>query len=504
MVNQENNTKTVPTITPSSTLVTITNLQDGNIISLTNGTFVKPQPNENEHSPPKRDLVVSGTVSGAEKVMVSGTVSGAEKVSVKEKQATINKGSWSVELPISELGRFEITATAGTKKHTITVHIFSISIVQPTENQKFEISPSISPSLAMPTIQAKARIDGHPKADITSSMKFSWKFIIGGFYRTRIENKRNSGHWEKYEETFIKKDGSYVWTPSLPKIVGGWGKITVEAEVPSVDTNSKSDPCWIDIRGTNPEKSAVIEFIRQIGKDDTDTFINICCAESLDHEFQQFRPKGEEREDDDDRIPSNLRKVPLRPVFGKPPAGIGIAQCDPAVFPQQHWDWTANVTEGLRRYRNKKTRAKKWIRDEQDRIKNEWNLVKTEIKKQLAESEIDNRLLPVSVPDPVPDLTKEPHPVPDLTNEQLLRETIRLYNGGHQYRFDLHYVVDENGSNYQTKGKKIWKDDPGMWETVDEWKKHGGIKVCRIWNRVANENKNYVTDVEKCKESHPI
>ena len=89
-----------------------------------------------------------------------------------------------------------------------------------------------------------------------------------------------------------------------------------------------------------------------------------------------------------------------------------------------------------------------------------------------------------------------PRKVPPLTSTQLQREAIRRYNGEHEYRFELNYVVSANHLLVKTVGKGKWVEGVGYWQDTTSWEAAGGPFVARSW--VPGQNPGYVTLVKAC------
>jgi hypothetical protein len=472
----ETNTLTVPlVISPLG----ITNLTDGSKIALTNTRLIVPQPNTNERKPRNRRLRVSGTASGSNAVDVNG------------QQVNVVNGSWNIELPIPGLGPFRITVSEQTSagaaggQQTITVHIFEIAITRPSENQVFTLQHTPP---GMPRIEAEARINGHPSPNITSSTAFRWRLLIGGYYRTRPDPR-----WESYERTInFNITGPGPWIPTFDEFIGGWGKLTLEADVPDAVDGPRvtSDPIWIDLQGGNPPRADVLGFIQANGGQDADIIAKIMCHESA-HNFLQFRGGPETREPEDARIPVDWRnpRRPLRPLYGAPPAGIGIAQLDPASFPASHWNWQTNVRDGISKHNSNRSAASTLHSREQQRVDRERHDAETRINQNRSQQQPS--LPAITIPNTIT--------VPILTPDRLRREKIRRYNGGRNYRFDAHYVITPNALNSPTPiGTQQWVEDPGTWESEQRWINRGGVTVRRIWNQLPGPRIGYVNSVEAC------
>ena len=93
-------------------------------------------------------------------------------------------------------------------------------------------------------------------------------------------------------------------------------------------------------------------------------------------------------------------------------------------------------------------------------------------------------------------LSLAPRKVPPLTPAQVQGEAIRRYNGEHEYRFDLNYVVSANRLAIMTVGKGKWTEGVGEWEGNAAWQAAGGPFVARQW--VPGQNPGYVVLVKAC------
>jgi len=363
----------------------------------------------------------------------------------------------------------------------------------------------------MPQLEVEARIIGHPQYDIDDKTQFRWGLTIGGYYRIREPKPKSKklerkGKWKEYSipytgETF----GTESWVPSFPQIVGGWGRIIATAYVPDAEDGPwiESEPRWIDICGTNPDPVDVRNFIRTNGRKEFNTILKIMCWER-GRTWQQFREypcggglcegKHTEHEPKDSRCPYPTPKA-YHPAFGADPAGIGIAQLDPAPFPDKQWNWQSNVQEGINRYYHNSAGADSLHDQEQERLNIEAAEAEVLINTNRAKQEPP--LPPISIEriKDVPDLSTVP-------NDAILREKVRRYNGGpgcRNYRFDAYYVVNKNDLDFQKpEGNQKWIRDPGRWENIQSWRKRGGVLVRRKWIKVADRNKNYDNNVVNC------
>lgn len=472
---------------PPSPTIAITNLNHGDKIALTNERFITPQPRDNQRAPSNRRLIVTGTAAGTN-----------SRTEVNGRWVDVVNGSWRAEFPIEQLGPFCIRAGGG-NRCTIIVHIFSIEIVQPRENEVIPIVASLP--VGPPNVPVQARINGLPQ-QLVGTSQFTLRLDIGGFYRVRTLARAGSGipenpRWESYRDSVV---GQAVWPGPWdlrgPVVIGGWGKLTIEANILNVG-RVISDPRWVDIQGVNPSRDSVLQFIDQNGGPDKEIIKKIVCHES---HFEQFRrePCGTGREyhdrdhePPDDRHPNPNPRSPNprgnRPLFGGLPAGIGLGQRDPANFPAEHWNWEENLRGTIREYNQHAQGANQLTQSEQERL----NTERTESQALVNQ----NRSLQQP---PQQAITIPPITVPGLTPEQLRREKIRRYNGNRNYRFDVHYVVTNDGLNYQQQGTQQWVEEPGRWEDLQHWRNRGGVRVRRNWVPGPAARRDYVSRVEAC------
>ena len=82
--------------------------------------------------------------------------------------------------------------------------------------------------------------------------------------------------------------------------------------------------------------------------------------------------------------------------------------------------------------------------------------------------------------------------VPPLTGTQILRQTIRYYNGGNEYHFNADYILTGNGLDVSVVGTRTWAGSP-----PGTWRRHwANLKVRTPWD--PGPNPNYVTNVMTC------
>ena len=412
----------------------------------------------------------------------------------------------------------------------------------------------ITETPTMPSINATAELRGIQSVN-PQDIQYIWTLQIGGYEVNKDELQKEEGldasipivealknaAWFPYIFTVKETKVGLNWNPDFSKskphidgrIVGGWGKLTVEATVNN--KTIKSEPRWVDISGANPSRELVDNYINsseKLGQNDKNIYALIAYHESNctlsqfqnspnnSHHYKKPTPDGKEdknpandplnNEPIDSRVTFNGQNptpLGLRPRFGFP-AGIGIAQLDPANFPSQHWNWKKNIDGGIETYKKKKEFAMGWNKKETLRLEEELQ----EIKKLISAHgyKINDKVK-------IPDIPK----VPQLEGEMLKRNTIRLYNGGNEYYFDANYVavesnLDPSVANIEIIGTKSWKDyvvddDNKLVHISFFWKGKTGIigkiaakikpETVRVLEQNDNSIENYVELVEsgKCK-----
>ena len=229
--------------------ITITSPPNNSIVALTDGHYFQPQPTPADNITPSRPrkLIVKGTTA-CPGVRVNGTA------------ATVTGDRWTVKLPARPLGKITITASAaGCRRATSKVTMIDLRITQPA-NDRDALPVTAAP--AMPELRAHTRVDGY--SGDTSAVSFHWTLEVFGTYRTR-DAASPGGYWHPYAISLAagRVTGTQsAWEPSLPNIVGGWGRLVVTADLPGVLGGAvHSDPRWIDIGGTNPGTATVKNFI---------------------------------------------------------------------------------------------------------------------------------------------------------------------------------------------------------------------------------------------------
>ncbi len=420
--------------------LTITSPPDNSTIAFTDGHYVQPQPTaDNNVAPPKRFLIVDGTTP-CPNVVVNGVT------------ATVTGATWEAKLPIGDPGALTLTANAGSGpgaadcgQATSNVTLINLKITNPVNDG--DVLP-VSAKPDMPGIGAQVQVQGY--SGDTSAVTFNWTLDVLGEYINR-----DPPSWHPYDQAYTGSQAgtSGSWSPDFPNVIGGWGRLVVTASLPGVLGGTvHSDPRWIDITGTNPGRGAVELYILAnvygAAARYPLTVMQIDCVES-NHTFNQFNPSPEAREPKTPGVPSSLADpAALRPLFGATPAGIGIAQLDPATFPFENWDWKLNVSAGIDEF-NFDYATATTLRDRtQATLDAQYEQLRASLNAQRAQQGM--KLLP-----------DKPVQVRALSPEEILRDAIRLYNySGGEYIFDPQYVQGPN-LTIDTVGTRNWVKNTG-------------------------------------------
>jgi len=443
------------------------------VIALTDGNFFSPQPGPDQSTPKSRQLTVKGT----------DTSPGASVVRMGRVTTTIaSDGAWSLRLPVSGTGARTLTAddNAGAKADE-KVTVIDLVITSPSEGSVLPITAVPT----MPALGAVAGVLGYPGN--VSVIEFSWALSVRGEYRDRCGHNPDAscGRWYPYNNLIGSGTtrGMVPWAGDFSTIEGGFARLSASAYIPGVlDEPVKSEPRWVDIPGTNPSIASVRAYVAKQDPANAPVEDELFCHESA---FTQFRPSPEAREPATTAVPHDIGQNPgpLRPLYGAPYAGVGIAQKDPSSFPSQQWDWHANVDAGIAVYQEDLAGATLWRQAEQVRLSEEL----------MAALQVVNRQRTLEKMKP---LSLVPRKVPPLTPAEVQREAIRRYNGEHEYRFDLNYVVSADRLDIKTVGKGKWVEGVGEWEDNTIWRAAGGPFVARRW--VPGQNPGYVVLVKAC------
>jgi hypothetical protein len=200
------------------------------------------------------------------------------------------------------------------------------------------------------------------------------------------------------------------------------------------------------------------------------------------------------------KVPANWTPNPgvQQPLYG-PPAGIGIAQLDPAalVLPDQYWDWQVSLRDGISVWNDKLHQANAWAPSEQTRLNARLNAA-------LARANA-NRM---AHDPPMPLIHMNPIHVPPLTNQQLIYQTIRYYNGQKEYHFDADYLLSANGFDVDfVPAVRQWVGgtDAAVYSAPPSPDGHWGHVPANLHHRqpwfAFPNNQDYVDQVRDCANS---
>jgi hypothetical protein len=456
------------TITPATTDLQITSPPGNSTIAVTDPNYVTPQPGAADRAPKARILKVAGTTACPGPVTVNG-------VSVP-----VSGGAWSAELPITALGPVTLTAkAAGCQRASSTVTLISLDITSPAENT----AQPITATPDMPALGATLTVDGYPGD--TSNVPFDWTLQALG---ETVARAGEAGTWTGYSQTAATgttTGPSETWQPSYDHIVGGIGRLTVTASLPgALDNPVTSDPRWIGIPGTNPPAATAKSFVDQADPHYATTIRHIICIES---NWQQFNPEADSRQPAIPGVPADWHPNPgpRQPLYG-PPAGIGIAQLDPAslLSPDQYWNWQTNLHGGIALFHTKLQEARAWAAHEQARLTGR-------LQRALAQANLNRTA------QGLPPLHKTVITVPALTDQQAVLQAIRRYNGGNEFHFDTDYVLSSNNINVNLVGTQAWVEPPaGYWGHAP-----ADLHLRQPWVALASQFQGYVKSVLNCKNS---
>jgi hypothetical protein len=408
----------------SSCGLTITSPPDNSIIAISDPNFVDgAEVGANDRAPALDTL----------KLDVAGTSAGCSgPVTVNGVSATSSGDDWTAKIPLMALavggvGQVTLTAKAGgCSDASSTVTLINLEITNPTENEDEQITDAP----AMPKLDATVSVYGYPGD--TSDVSFDWMLDARG------ETVARPGTWSPYSYTTTGSTTgtSEAWQPSYDQIVGGVGRLTVEASLPGVTDTVTSFPRWINIPGNSPDKATVIDYLNQyLGPNNyADTISQIFCVESR---WMQFGNNGK-LQDPIPNVPTDWtpNPGPGQPLYGRP-ADIGIAQLSPEVgtLPlADYWNWQTNVQDGIAVFDQKLAAAPGLAAIEQDRLTKRWN-------KAIAIAKANRKKIHDPNPPTVPPLIT----VPQLSDQEILWQAVRLYNGGREFHFNADYIVSANG-----------------------------------------------------------
>jgi len=461
------------------------------IIAVTDPHYLNPQAGPNERRPAHRKLTVEGTAPN-----------GVSTVNVNGVQAPVVNGGWTAKIPADLTGALTLKASAAGQEDSVPITLIDLQITTPKENDSLPLGTGP----AIPDVMGQVAVPGFA-GDITS-VAFNWTLDARGRWVKPVKvNGNKQPYWQDYTEPVAHGSTTgtkLAWSPQAGTIVGGVGRLVVTANLPGVKDNPvTSDPRWIDLPGANPDLADAKAFVDQHEPTYANTVRHIFCWESWHHTWNQFSPKANSAEGKTTNIPADWSPTQpnpgrLRPQYGFP-AGVGVAQLDPADFPSQQWDWQANELRGIALFHEKLSAARAWSGREQSRLDHRRAAVLAAVKAPRAAQHLPPLVIARII---VPALSVD-QPlviariiVPALSVDQVLRDAIRAYNGGHQYRFNADYVIDANGTTVTRTGMPQWVEGPGL-----RWKAAADLKKPSSWVPVAAANKNYVKNVLTCKNS---
>jgi hypothetical protein len=408
-------------------------------VALTDPRFIEPyhskKPQERERAPAEKSLIVTGTITCGCPVEVNSV------------PATVDGTKWRVVLPRVKPGKITLTATAGKAKVSQDNTLLELRIVDPAENS----AQPITTDPHLPDISAHAVVDGLPVPGPTS---LTWTMKT-------FSNSRSRGGWSAQSADVAEGTAALAdaWHPAYTKFAGGWARLVVSANLPGVDGTVTSDPRWFDMPGTNPSAGDIVTYAAtKVHAPDVPVLSHIFCHGST---YTMFAPDpdpaGAARshlgaaEPASTAIPADWapNPSPLRPLFGGLPAGIGIAQKDPASWPDQQWNWQANVDAGITEWNSDIAGSQRHVPADEHRR------VAGELDKALAD--VHNGAVHLSVTDAKLPVTPT---VSDVTPDQHTLDAIARYNAGAGsigiYKFDMHFQVGADKRTVQQIGSAAW------------------------------------------------
>jgi hypothetical protein len=454
----------------------ITSPPAGKTVALTDDKYFTPQPGPNERQPEERKLTVEGTA-----------LPGDTSITLNGVQVPVTLGAWKAELPITmaQLGQLTLKASDGTSAAEQTNTLIDIEITNPTEDH---LEP-ITEAPAMPSLDATLSVPGY-RAD-TSRVGFDWTLDVRG------ETVSRPGTWTGYSQTTTGSTtgASKAWKPAYKDIVGGVGRLTVTADLPGVGPVT-SEPRWISIPGTNPPAATAKAYVDQADPQYAEPIRHLVCVESNWHQFNTdtYLP-GNHGQDPIPDVPADWTPNPGvgQPVYG-PPAGIGIAQLDPADL-LEYWDWQANIQGGIGVWNKKLHTAESWRHSEQTRLD-------ARLQAAVHQANVNRKAhnMPPIHPNPVQ--------VPQLTKQQRIYQAIRYYNGQDEYHYDGDYVLSADGLNVDlvpATPKWLGGTDPAVYGAPPSPDGHWGpaskdLHQQQPWFPFPT-HQGYVDEVRNCKDS---
>ena len=226
----------------------------------------------------------------------------------------------------------------------------------------------------------------------------------------------------------------------------------MSADLPGVlDDPVQSEPRWINIPGNNPDPAAVNDKVVSLDSADADTIEHIfptrAAAKASTTRSSTPSPTGASRA----LLSSPPTGAPTRRSCNRSsariPAGIGIAQDDPATFPAQQWNWIANVTRGVQVYRTGLGAAESLLQDEQDRLNSEWQKARDVVDAYRKAHHLGNVNMPK--------LVEIPEPAPYAHLDGVTADATDPTDTGPGYSlfyFGYHYLATTNNLHVVTKG----------------------------------------------------
>lgn len=479
----------------SSCGLTITSPPDKSIIAISDPNFVDgAEVGANDRAPALDTL----------KLKVAGTSTGCSgPVTVNGVSATSSGDDWTAEIPLMALavggvGQVTLTAKAGgCSDASSTVTLINLEITNPTENEQ----EPITAEPAMPVLNATVSVYGYPGD--TSGLSFSWTLDVRNETVTR--DGQGSGIWSPGPATSITGSTTgtgEAWQLGSNPIVGGVGRLTVEASLPGVTDTVTSFPRWINIPGNSPDKATVIDYLNQyLGPDNyADTISQIFCVESR---WMQFGDNGK-LQDPIPNVPADWtpNPGPGQPLYGRP-ADIGIAQLSLEVgtLPiADYWNWQTNVHGGIAVFLEDLMEARFLVDTEQNRL---------DARRAAAIAAATANRKKMGDHQPV---TAQMITVPQLSDQDITWEAVRLYNGTSfdEFHFDADYVLSSNGLNVDlvgtdTPAPRGWVGGTSLAiygvppSKAGYWGPSGNLHHPMQWKPGGNQS--YVDDVRVCGHS---
>ena len=209
-----------------------------------------------------------------------------------------------------------------------------LSWVRPPDNSVFNLTDQAE----LPEILFEVR--GHDGDDLNWSWSIEWEAKVSGLR----ERARKTTVLQTFKQSGSFTGGDNIWIAEFSGEVLG-GRLTVV-----VSNGGRSIKRTIQIRGVNPSKDTVAQYIAEL--EDMDGFEKLLEQETNTKHF------------------INLDGEPIA-AFDK---GYGITQMtNPAPSYEQVWNWKANILGGSGVYKDKVLAAKKYL-GQQGRIYTEEQL----------------------------------------------------------------------------------------------------------------------------------